>query len=80
MTVADLLNEFKKFSVDGMHAGNVLSVIKEMFKDKKEITKDEIKNKIRNYTSDTINKSLEMLEQEKCIEIKNNIIHFKKDC
>ena len=80
MTVKDLLNEFKKFSVDGMHARNVLSVIKNLSKDKKTLTKDDIKNEIRNYNHDTINKALEMLEQEKCIEIKNNKIYFKKDC
>lgn len=76
MTVTDLILEFKKYSVDGMHAANVLKYIKA---DKK-TTNEKLKNDIRNYDRSTIKRALQLLVDEGCIEIKGKDIIFKKDC
>jgi hypothetical protein len=76
MTVGDLLNEFKKFSVDGMHANTVLTHIKKL----KNTNIAEIKNQIRNYDRKTIKKAIQLLKDEGCIEVKGNEIIFKKEC
>jgi len=81
MTVKNLLNEFKKFSADGIMTNNVLDVIKNLSKKQDNVTYDDIKNDMRNFSSSTLKKSIKTLEDEGCIEIDSeNKITFLKDC
>ncbi len=78
MKLRELITEFKKHSVDGMHGQTILKIIKKNKID----NYDDLRKEFRSFSSNTIQRTLKFLEKEGCITMAGDKIYLttEKDC